>query len=211
MDIPPPPPPPREVPGPDPVGLVEEVKAKVEPPPQREPPRIVIIEIPEEQAIEQAEEELDPSPEGPMLAYPVFYSEPIGTPEVLYNRTFLFHFLVLFIKMYRLIFFYFFFQRGKRRRKTIQSSSSSGEEPLLVSIQPPPPREVPEPDPVGLVEEVKAKVEPPPPREPPRIVIIEIPEERPMKRAAEELDPNPEGPMLAYPVSYSEPSGNQRR
>ena len=92
VDIPPPPPPPREVPEPDPVGLVE-VKAKVEPPPPREPPRIVIIDIPEEQAIEQAEEELDPSPEGPMLAYPVSYSEPSGTPEVLYDRKCLFYFL----------------------------------------------------------------------------------------------------------------------
>ena len=66
------------------------------------------------------------------------------------------------------------------RRKAIQSSSCSGEEPLPLDIPPPPPREVPEPDPVGLVEEVKAKVEPLPRREPPRIVIIEIPEERPI-------------------------------
>ena len=43
------------------------------------------------------------------------------------------------------------------RRKAIQSSSWSGEEPLPVDIPPPPPREVPEPDPVGFVEEVRQK------------------------------------------------------
>ena len=53
--------------------------------------------------MEQAAEELDP--EGPMLTHPVFYSEPSGTPEVLYNRSFEFYFLFHFIKMYRSLFF----------------------------------------------------------------------------------------------------------
>ena len=49
VDIPTPPP--LEVPEPVPVRLAKEVKAKVEPTPPQEPPRIVILEIPEEQTM----------------------------------------------------------------------------------------------------------------------------------------------------------------
>ena len=81
----------------------------MEPLPPREPHIIVNLEISEEQAVEQAAEELDP--EGPMLTHPVFYSEPSGTPEVLYNRSFEFYFLFHFIKMYRSLFLFLFAER----------------------------------------------------------------------------------------------------